>query len=212
MTAFFSIITTLFRWLIYVFVIFIQFVIIVALGVLVAIFYALPWVLRIGAVIVWLYGAYLMTNSVGEIYSPFTEAAIPLLALQLFVVAVQIAMIVAVLFINTQLVWGGLYFSGGVPLWLALKGIPTIIETWEHVDIFFRVLPPALWAMMLIYITVKTKLRKSGKKLFLSRPNFLRPVIEKVDGMSPTPPPAIVSMSNFISFDSFGLDSEEETK
>ena len=162
-----SAIRNLFRWLVYALTILLQFLIIIALGILVAITYALPWLLRVGAFIVWLFGAYLLTRAVGEVYSPFSEA-IPVMALQLFVVAIQLVMVMAVLMTNSQLIWGGLYFSGGIPIWLALKGIPDAFIHWQHADFFFRVLPPALWAVMLLYLTVKAKVQKSGKKFLPS--------------------------------------------
>ena len=189
MAALFSVIANLLRWLVYALIVLLQFLLIVALGVLVAIIYALPWLLRAGAFVVWFFGAYLLTYAVGEVYSPFTEA-IPVMALQFFVVSVQLAMIVVVLLTNSQLIWGALYFSGGLPIWLALKGIPDIFANWQHADFFFRILPAALWAMMLLYLTVKAKMERTGKKFLPSLTGKLPmgPLAEKVGGATPLPP------------------------
>ena len=210
MAAFFSIITTLFRWLIYALIVLIQFLIIIALGIFVAIIYALPWALRIGAVVIWFYGGYRFAMAVGDVYTPFTSE-IPVMVLQFFVIFVQLCTFVLLLLISGggQLVWGELYFTGGVPLWLALKGIPSAFDNWAHADFIFRVLPPALWAMLLLYLTLKGKAQKNRKIFSPSKmPNFLSSAVEK-SGRKPTSPPPIVRMPNIISFDSFAFDSEE---
>ncbi len=207
MAAFFSIIVKLLQWLLYTLIVLIQFLIIIALGILVAIIYALPWILRIGAVIIWFYGGYRLVIAVDEIYAPFSPE-IPVMILQFFVIIVQLSAMIGILIINLRLTWGALYFTGGVPLWLALKGIPDAFANWQHADFIFRVLPPALWAMLLILVTIKGKRYKMGKQFrpsFLSGlPNFVDLAMDKAEGISSPPP-----RSHFISFESFSLDEEK---
>ncbi len=211
MAAFFSVIVKLFRWLLYALIVLIQFIVIIALGILVAIIYALPWALRIGAIVIWFYGGYRFVIAVGDVYTPFSPE-IPVMILQFFVVFVQLGAFVSLLLVSGggELVWGILYFTGGVPLWLALKGIPDALESWMHADFIFSVLPPALWVMMLIYLTLKGKARKAGQ-IFSSpmkMPDSLSSAAERV-GTKPTAPPPIVRMPNIIDFDSFAFDSKE---
>ena len=172
-----SVITTLFRYLVQGLIFLIEFLIIIFLGILVAIIYALPWLLRIGAVIIWFYGGYRLVVAVGEIYTPFSPE-IPVMILQFFVIIVQLSAMLGILIVNLRLSWGALYFTGGVPLWLALKGIPDAFVNWQHADFMFRVLPPALWVMLLTLITIKGKRYKMGKQF---RPSFVTGLPDFVD-------------------------------
>ena len=172
-----SVITTLFRYLVQALIILIEFLTIVFLGIFVAIIYALPWVLRIGAVIIWFYGGYRLVVVVGEIYTPFSPE-IPVMILQFFVIIVQLSAMLGILIVNLRLSWGALYFTGSVPLWLATKGIPNAITNWQHADFMFRVLPPALWVMLLTLITIKGKRYKMGKQF---RPSFVTGLPDFVD-------------------------------
>ena len=185
-------ISTLFRYLVQALIILIEFLVIVFLGILVAIIYALPWLLRIGAVIIWFYGGYRLVIAVGEIYAPFSSE-IPVMILQFFVIIVQLSAMIGILIVNLRLSWGALYFTGGVPLWLALKGIPDAFANWQHADFMFRVLPPALWAMLLILITIKGKRYKAGKYLTPSfasgLPSFVDLVMDKAGEIMPPFPP-----------------------
>ena len=108
-------ISTLFRYLVQGLIILIEFLIIIFLGILVAIIFALPWLLRIGAIIIWFYGGYRLVIAVGEIYAPFSSE-IPVMILQFFVIIVQLSAMIGMLIVNLRLSWGALYFTGGVPL------------------------------------------------------------------------------------------------
>ena len=203
-------ITTLFRYLVQVLIILIQFLIIIFLGILVAIIYALPWVLKIGAIVIWFYGGYRLVIVVGEIYAPFSPE-IPVMILQFFVIIVQLSAMIGMLIVNLRLSWGALYFTGGVPLWLALKGIPNAFANWQHADFIFRVLPPALWVMLLTLITIKGKRYKMGKQFrasFVSGlPDFVDLIMDKVGKiMSPFPPPSAVGNNTE---EEFSSDEEE---
>lgn len=201
-------------WLTYAFIVLIQFLVILVLGILVAIIYALPWALRIGAIVIWFYGGYRFVIAVGDVYTPFSPE-IPVMILQFFVVFVQLGTFILLLLVSGggELVWGILYFTGGVPLWLALKGIPYALESWMHADFIFSVLPPALWVMMLIYLTLKGKARKAGKTFSppMKMPDFLNSAAERV-GTKPTAPHPLVRMPNIIDFDSFAFDGKEIQK
>jgi hypothetical protein len=182
-------IANLLRYLAQALAILLQFLIIVILGMFVAIIYALPWVLRIGAILIWFYGGYRLVIVVGEIYAPFSPE-IPVMILQFFVIIVQLGAMIGLLIVNLRLSWGALYFTGGVPLWLALKVIPAAFENWQSADLFFRVFPAVLWAMMLIYLTFKAKAQKIGKQLTqLKMPNFINLALDKAGTIYSPPPP-----------------------
>jgi hypothetical protein len=185
-------ISTLFRYLVQGLIILIEFLIIIFLGILVAIIFALPWLLRIGAIIIWFYGGYRLVIAVGEIYAPFSSE-IPVMILQFFVIIVQLGAMIGILIINLRLSWGALYFTGGVPLWLALKGIPDAFENWQHADFIFRVLPPALWVMLLTLITIKGKRYRTVKQLGPSfgsgLPDFVDLILDKAGDVTLSFPP-----------------------
>ena len=177
-------ITNLLRRLIQALVILIQFLIIVLLGILVAVIYALPWVMRIGAILLWFYGAYVFVMKIDEIYASFSPE-FPVMVLQFFVLTVQLGVFFSLLLLNLKLLWGALYFTGGIPLWIALVGIPSAFENWEHADFIFRILPPTLWAMMLIYATIKGRSKRTGGKsrsVFGRLPGFVDVAFWKLDG------------------------------
>ena len=177
-------ISNLLRGLVQGLIILIQFLTIVFLGILVGIIYALPWVLRIGAVLIWFYGGYIFVMKINEIYSPFTPE-FPVMVLQFFVVVVQLSAFLMILLLSSRLLWGALYFTGGVPLWIALKGIPGAFVSWEHADFIFRVIPPALWAMLLILITIRGRQKRiSGKQegtAFSKLPELIGSAFERLD-------------------------------
>jgi hypothetical protein len=184
-------ISTLFRYLVQALIILLEFLIIIFLGILVAVIYAFPWALRIGAILIWFYGGYRLVVVVGEIYTPFSPE-IPVMILQFFVVVVQLSAMIGLLIVNLRLSWGALYFTGGVPLWLAQKGIPDAFANWQHADFILRVLPPALWVMLLTLITIRGKRYKTGKQFrpfFISGlPNFVDLVMDKASEMMPSFP------------------------
>ncbi len=190
-----SAISSLLRSLAQALTILVEFLIILFLGILVAIIYTFPWVLRSGAIVIWFYGGYRLVVTVGEVYTPFSPE-IPVMILQFFVIVVQLGAMLRIWTINLRLSWGALYFTGGVPLWLALKGIPNAFASWQHADFIFRVLPPALWVMLLTFITIKGKRYKMGKRLspsLVSRlPDFVDLVMDKAGELMPfLPAPSI---------------------
>ena len=131
--------------------------------------------------------------------------------LQFFVVFVQLTSFVSLLLISSRLVWGALYFTGGIPLWLSLKGIPNALESWSHADFIFSVLPPALWVMMLVYLTLRGKAYKAGKTfspLTMRMPEILGAAAEKLNVRPPAPPP-LVNTPHVADFEPFGFDGKE---
>ena len=87
-----TIISTLLTFVIKAFIYLLEFLVIVILGIVGAILYALPWMLRVAALLLWLGGAYLGFNSIQLIYSPFSPT-IPVIALQFAIILISIGWI-----------------------------------------------------------------------------------------------------------------------
>ncbi len=143
----------------------VQILLVVLLGFLVAVFYALPWLIRAGALLTWFYGVYRSVLLTMQLYAPFTPPP-PLIALQVFVALVQFGALLVIFKLNPRLAWGALYLIGGLSLWLSTHFIPQAILH-PHADLILRLLPSTIWASLLIYITIRAKRRQAGKMLEL---------------------------------------------
>ena len=138
-----------------------EFLAIVILGIVGAILYSLPWLLRIVALLLWLGGDYLGITSIQTIYSPISPA-IPVIALQFAVILLSVGWLLFVLNKNTRLVWGGMA-AGGLFIGSASIGSIWLLAHWQFADLFFRVLPPALFSVLLIYETIRMRsIRRNG--------------------------------------------------
>ena len=128
-----------------------EFVIVIALGLLVAFLAALPWLLRMTAMLSWLFAAWFGLNAIQTIYAPYSPA-IPVIALQFSVILILVGWVLVVLSKNTNFIWGGMA-AGGLVMGSAAIGAIRLLAHWQHADLFFHVLPPALFAILLIYET-----------------------------------------------------------
>ncbi len=132
-----------------------EFLAIVVLGVAGAILYALPWLLRVIALLLWLGGDYLGISSIQAIYAPISPA-IPVIALQFALILMSVGWLLIVLSKNTSLVWGGMT-AGGLVIGGASIGSAWLLAHWQYADLFFRVLPPALFSLLLIYEMIRLR-------------------------------------------------------
>ena len=169
-----SLIANLLTFIVKVFITLIQFLIVVVLGLVAAVLFALPWLLRAAALLIWLAAAYMGFTSIQTIYAPYSPA-IPVIALQFAVILISVGWVIIVLSKNTSFVWGGMA-AGGLVVGSASIGSIWLLAHWQHADLFFRVLPPALFSVLLIYETihlrsVRRKWMRFGNSL--RRPNLL---------------------------------------
>jgi hypothetical protein len=141
----------------------IEFLITMILGALFAILVALPWVLRAASVLVWLSAAYLGLTSIQTIYAP-NSPAIPVIALQFAVILVSVGWVLFVLSKNTRLVWGGMA-AGGLVIGGASIASSWLLSHWRYADLFFRVLPPALFSVLLIYETIHLRSMRRNRNV-----------------------------------------------
>lgn len=132
------------------------------LGGIVAILLVLPWLLRIMAVLVWLVATFIGIETVNDIYAPCSPA-VPVIALQFAVILASVAWIAILLNRNSRFLWGGMAAGGLVIGGMAL-GANWMLEHWRYSNLFFRVLPPALFSVLLIHETIRLHaLRQKGK-------------------------------------------------
>ena len=129
-----------------------EFLTIIILGVVGAVLYALPWLLRIAALLLWLGGDYLGITLIQSIYAPFSPA-IPVIALQFAIILASVGWLLIILSKSTKLIWGGMA-TGGLVIGGASFGSNWLLSHWQYADLFFRVLPPALFSVLLIYETI----------------------------------------------------------
>ena len=141
------------------------FLAIVILGIVGVVLYALPWLLRVAALLLWLGGAYLGFTSIQSIYAPFSPA-IPVIALQFAVILISVGWIAILLRENTKLFWGGMT-AGGLVVGGASIGAIWLLAHWRYADLFFRVLPPALFSVLLIHETIRLRSLRRNRKAFL---------------------------------------------
>ena len=135
-----------------VFITLVQFLIVVVLGLVAAILFALPWLLRMASLLIWLTAAYMGFTSIQTIYAPYSPA-IPVIALQFSVILILVGWVLVVLSKNTNFIWGGMA-AGGLVVGGVSIGSIWLLAHWQHADLFFRVLPPALFSILLIYETL----------------------------------------------------------
>ena len=138
-----------------------EFIAIIILGIVGAILYSLPWLLRIVALLLWLGGDYLGISSIQAIYAPISPA-IPMIALKFALILMSVGWLLIVLNKNPKLVWGGMA-AGGLVIGGVSSGSIWLLSHWKYADLFFRVLPPALFSVLLIYETIRLRsLRRNG--------------------------------------------------
>jgi hypothetical protein len=148
----------------------IEFLTIVFLGVVASGLFALPWLIRVVFLFAWLFAAWFGLNAIQTIYSPFTDE-IPLMSLKFALIFIQVAWLSLMLLYAQKYIWGGLAMGaimvGGFS-WLAL----VVWEHWRYANLFFRILPSALFSALLIYETIHLRSIRRGHGVKLSAPAF----------------------------------------
>ena len=152
-----------------------EFIAIIILGIVGAILYSLPWLLRIVALLLWLGGDYLGISTIEAIYAPISPST-PVLALQFAVILVSVGWVLVVLSKNTKLVWGGMA-AGGLVIGGVSSGSIWLLSHWQYADLFFRVLPPALFSVLLIYETIRLRSLRRNGIMKLDEPEEVTPAL-----------------------------------
>jgi hypothetical protein len=150
----------------------VDFFTILILGIAAAILYAIPWLLRAAAVVGWLVAGYVGITTVNAIYSSYSPS-LPVLALQFAVIAAMVAWAVTMLLVNPKHIWGGLA-AGGVVLGGFSMLANWLVIHWHYAELFFRILPPALFSVLLIFETVHLRsMRQKDGKIRMPTPAFI---------------------------------------
>jgi hypothetical protein len=136
------------------------FLVVFVKGVLLALLLPLPWLMRLAAVLTWLTGAALAMEAIRKIYQPFTPSG-AVFALQFAVIFLMVAWVGVALRFEGRLIWGGLTVGGLVPLLLVCYALPRF-SAWQYAHLFSRLLPPALFALGLIYLTYRFRFLRKG--------------------------------------------------
>jgi len=148
-----------------------EFLTIIVLGIVGAVLYALPWILRVTALLLWLTGVYMGFTSIQTIYGPFSPA-IPVIALQFTLILISVGWVIIVLGKNASFVWGGMA-AGGLIVSGASTGSIWLLTHWPYAILFFRVLPPTLFSVLLIYETIRLRsLHQNRNPLLVANTDF----------------------------------------
>lgn len=138
---------------------FLGFLSILFLGILGAVLFAIPWLLRAASVLIWLISGYLAISAIDDFYQQYVSSPIPVLALQFAAILLMVAWaMVGVMQKGSNAIWGLLAAGGIVISVFFWKVIPWMFFHWPHYsDLFFRVLPSALFIVLLIFTTIRLK-------------------------------------------------------
>lgn len=149
----------------------VQFLAILILGMLAALLYAIPWLIRMAAILVWLAGMAVAIEAVDILYRSHSPAG-AVMALQFVIIFLMVAWVGVVIQLQPLHIWGALVISGATMFVTVLAGIPWLQNNWQHTDLFFRVLPPALFTSLMLYTTIRLRLLREAKHLPPARPAF----------------------------------------
>jgi hypothetical protein len=137
-----------------------QFLVVTVLAALVAIVYALPWLLRAISILAWLVAGFIGIQTIQAIYSPFSPT-IPLLALQFAVILLMVSWAMYSLLKGVQL-WGSLFVAGLV-ISLLSWGAGLLAERWLYADLFFHVLPSLLLTVGMLTLSMRLRAIYNGQ-------------------------------------------------
>jgi hypothetical protein len=153
---------------------FLGFLSILFLGILGAVLFAIPWLLRTASVLIWLVAGYLAISSIDDFYQRYVSSPIPVLALQFASILLMVAWaMVGMMQKGTDAVWGFLATGGIVVGAIFLKLVPWMFFRWpSYANLFFRVLPSALFIVLLIFSTIRLKWLYTTAGTKLSGPAF----------------------------------------
>lgn len=157
-----SVISSLLQALAKGFWILVQFLAVVVLGLLVALVWVLPWLIRAASIVAWIGGAYLAGETINAIYGQYSDP-LPLLALWV-IPAILAAAVPVWLFYKGLLahIWGG-FFVFGFLCWGFDRGSFRLLTHWDHADLFFRVAPVLLLTAFIIFISIRFKFMRSAQ-------------------------------------------------
>lgn len=127
------------------------------LAIIAGILYALPWLFRVLCVLSWLAAAFISMQTIKKIYSPISQDG-PTFVLQSAAIVLLVAWAMVVIKDGRQ-IWGGL-MAGGLTVSFFFYGAGWLSDHWQYANLFFAVLPPALFAVGMIAMSVRLRARR----------------------------------------------------
>lgn len=152
------------------------FLLILIFGVVGAILYALPWLLRVASVLTWLAAGYLAITGINTFYRQYVSSPIPVLVLQFAIIIAMVGWVTTGFLQrkNKNMVWG-MFATGGILIggffW---KLAPWLLNRWPlATDLTFRILPSALFMVLLVATTLRLKWLRTNDAVHKSIPAFV---------------------------------------
>lgn len=137
----------------------VDFLVIVVLGIVAAILVALPWLLRIASLLIWLAAGYIAITNIEAFYGKEVSSHIPVLALKFAVILLMVAWgLTGMMQKGTQAVWGFLAAGGLTTIALFSIVLPKLFLLWPvETSLVLRVFPSSIFSVTLIYMTLRLK-------------------------------------------------------
>jgi len=148
----------------------VEFLKILALGMIAALLLVLPWLLRAAALLIWLAGGYAAITTIQFIYSPFSQYG-EILVLQFAAIILLIAIALLLMMAKQEFLWGGLAIGGA--LFVSVSYGMTRLWNTEYGGLILRALPAALLAVSMIVMSVRLKKMRTSGGVRFSSPLFV---------------------------------------
>ena len=152
------------------------FLLILIFGVVGAVLFALPWLLRAASVLTWLAAGYLAITGINTFYRQYVSSPIPVLVLQFAIIIAMVGWVTTGFLQrkNKNMVWG-MFATGGILIggffW---KLAPWLFNRWPlATDLIFRILPSALFMVLLVATTLRLKWLRTNEAVSKSVPAFV---------------------------------------
>ena len=130
-----------------------EFLAMLFLGMIAALLFIMPWLLRALALIGWLTGTFLIWFTINNLYGANTPV-LPLMALTAVPAILSAALVVWLFYRGEKgMVWGAMALWGVIG-WLIWKG-SLLLAKWQYGLLAVQILPAALSGVLLIYINIR---------------------------------------------------------
>ncbi len=147
-----------------------NFAVILFLGIVAIFLLAIPWLLRIAAMLIWLIGGYFAVTTIQCAYSAFSSSG-EVILLQLAAIVLLVAIAMLLIIESREKLWGGLAL-GGTLFSFASLGIQSLASTTAG-TLILQVLPPTLLTVSMFVMSIRLRaMRRSGQAKF-SAPLFV---------------------------------------
>ena len=144
-----------------------EFLAVLFLGMIAALLFIMPWLLRALALIGWLAGTFMIWLTINNLYSANTPT-LPLMALTTVPAILSAALIVWLFYRGQQgRLWGAMTLWGVIG-WLIWKS-SLLLAQWKYGPLVVQVLPAVLSAVLLIYINVRWGVVIRARRLVVKR-------------------------------------------